>query len=274
MVRLYLRRRTCYPAPVASERTVTIVIPCFNEAERLRPEAVDALVEDPRVRALLVDDGSTDTTAELLASSCAADPERKAWLAMPLNVGKAEAVRRGLVHAIDAGAERVGYLDADFATPPEEVAHLLDEMERAGARVVLGSRVVRLGADVRRSPSRHLLGRVFATTASLVLDLPVYDTQCGAKVFAVDATLRAALARPFSSRWIFDVELLGRLVRGEAAQAPVTREQLLEVPLRTWHDVGGSKLRPSGMARAGVDLLSLAWRVRRRGGRGFFGPGE
>ncbi len=259
---------------MGSERTVTIVIPCYNEADRLRPAAVDALVEDPRVRALLVDDGSSDGTAELLQTLCAADPERKAWLAMPQNVGKAEAVRRGLVRAIDDGAERVGYLDADFATPPEEVPHLLDEMDRVGARVVLGSRVVRLGADVRRSASRHLLGRVFATTASLVLDLPVYDTQCGAKVFGVDATLRAALARPFSSRWIFDVELLGRLVRGDGTGAPVTRDELLEVPLRTWHDVGGSKLRPSGMARAGVDLLSLGWRVYRRGGKGFFGPRE
>ncbi|MBZ0118578.1 MAG: hypothetical protein K8H88_16360, partial [Sandaracinaceae bacterium] len=90
---------------------------------------------------------------------------------------------------------------------------------------------------------------------------------CGAKLFRDGPALRAALAVPFSSRWSFDVELLGRLFAGGVA-----RDRVVEVPLRTWVDIGGSKLRPSGALKAGIDLLRLGARVKLRGRKAFF-PG-
>jgi hypothetical protein len=164
----------------------------------------------------------------------------------------------------------VGYADADFATPPEEVLHLYEELEASGADVALGARIARLGARIERRPSRHYLGRVFATGASVILGLAVYDTQCGAKLFRDTPALRRALEAPFSSRWAFDVELIGRLVAGSEAAPPITPERMIEVPLRAWADVPGSKLSMRGALEAGVDLMALGARIARRGARGFY----
>ena len=225
-----------------------VTVPCFNEASRLRPEGFTPLHAGADV--LFVDDGSTDATGEILAALAG---EHAHVLRLPQNGGKAEAVRRGLLHSIERGAPIVGYLDADLSTSAEEMTRLVDLLQASGATAVLGSRVAILGADIRRSGARHILGRVFATGASLVLRLPVYDTQCGAKAFRVTPALRAALAEPFHSRWAFDVELLGRLIAGQGSA-----EGIVEEPLRAWHDVGGSTLRWHGMVRTGLELGRVA----------------
>lgn len=235
----------------------TWVIPCYNEEARLSESRVRELVAPDATRALLVDDGSRDDTLALIERIAHALPGRVDYLALSPNRGKAEAVREGLAAALDAGAARVGYLDADFSTPPEEAARLLDALVARDAAVAMGSRVRRLGAAVERSAARHYLGRLFATVASIALELPVYDTQCGAKLFVASPALAHALSQPFSSRWAFDVELLGRLLDGG-----VPPEAFVEVPLGRWADVGGSKLKPSSMARAGLDLLAIAARRR------------
>ena len=98
----------------------------------------------------------------------------------------------------------------------------------------------------------------------MTLALPVYDTQCGAKALRVIPALRAALAEPFRSRWAFDVELLGRLLYPSGTTPAVAREAVVEMPLRTWHDVGGSKLGPGAMTRAALDLAIVAREVRQR----------
>jgi len=240
--------------------TCTLVVPCFNEAARLDPDLFDALVAAADARVLAVDDGSTDDTAALLDKLVGSDPERYGVLALGSNRGKGEAVRRGLLAALDAGAELVGYCDADFATPPDEVARLVATLradESIGA--VLGSRVALMGSDIRRSPFRHYSGRLFATAGSLVLGVPVYDTQCGAKVFRVTDALRQALATPFVSRWAFDVELLGRLMHG-----PAGRGRFVELPLRRWREPGGSKLTTRAGIRAAADLARIHRVLRRR----------
>lgn len=251
-----------------------VVIPCYNEAERLSEAQVLALAEEPSARVLLVDDGSTDGTAALLTRIAERAPAGKVHvLALPKNGGKAEAVRAGLLDALGRGAAVVGYADADFATPPAELLRLKRELDDAGARAALGARVARLGADIDRNASRHYLGRVFATGASMVLGLSVYDTQCGAKLFRDTPALRHALGQPFSSRWSFDVELIGRLIAGGPGVAPLRPTDMIEVPLRIWADVSGSKLGVRGALRGGVDLMSLGARVARRGLRGFFPRG-
>src|SRR4051812_26220004 len=164
---------------------------------------------------------------------------RARLLVLDRNYGKAEAVRRGLLAALEIGSEFVGYLDADLATPGEEMVRILRTIESGSAQVALGSRVAVLGAHIERSTARHYLGRVFATFAAWVLELPVYDTQCGAKAFRAGPALTAALAEPFHARWAFDVELIGRLLR-----AGLGADDIIEVPLRRWADVPGSRLRP------------------------------
>lgn len=243
-----------------------VVIPCYNEAERMDEAEVGRLLADPDTRVLFVDDGSSDDTARVLGAICERAPGGRAeLLVLERNQGKAEAVRRGMRRALEAGASVVGYLDADFSTPAGEMLHLRDALEEEGAEVALGSRIAHLGARIERTPSRHYLGRVYATAASTILDLAVYDTQCGAKLFRAGPALRRALAAPFRSRWSFDVELLGRLM-----SAGVGAEAMIEVPLRTWVDVPGSKLNLTGALKAGLDLLALGARVKARGEGGWF----
>lgn len=237
--------------------TRAIVVPCFNEAQRLDTDNLVALAKLGRCHVLVVDDGSTDGTADTVAAVADREPLITV-LRLTRNRGKAEAVRAGLNQVIAHGHDLVGYCDADFAAPAHEIARLLDFAD-GGADVVLGSRVALLGHHVERSLVRHYTGRVFGTLTSLVLGVGVYDTQCGAKVFRATDHLAATLALPFVSRWSFDVELLGRLL---AAADPPT---CVEVPLLEWRDVAGSKLNFVASLRSTADLLRIrrsltAWR--------------
>ena len=122
--------------------------------------------------------------------------------------------------------------------------------------------MARLGADIERPTVRHYGGRVFGTAASLALRMTVYDTQCGAKVFRVSDTLRAALATPFQSRWAFDVELLDRLRWSSDGSTALHPDQFLEVPLQSWRHVEGSKLDARGSVDTFGLVLRLIWRRR------------
>ena len=127
--------------------------------------------------------------------------------------------------------------------------------------MVMGARVALLGRDIRRSPLRHYLGRLFATAASWILGLPVYDTQCGAKLFRADAVREGIFDIPFATRWLLDIEILQRLLRVRRALGPgEAAAGFHELPLEAWRDVRGSKLSGPQMLRAAIDLLRLAAR--------------
>jgi dolichyl-phosphate beta-glucosyltransferase len=259
---------------VSAAPSLTVVIPCYNEADRLDEAPLLAFLDGCAEASLLfVDDGSTDATADRLAAIAAARPARIDLVSLRPNGGKAEAVRRGMQTALGRGAGVVGYLDADLSTPPREIFRLRAAFERPGVaadvQAVLGARVALLGTDIERSAVRHYLGRIFASVAAGILHARVYDTQCGAKLFRASAALDAALATPFLSRWAFDVELLGRLLTGGEGVAALPITAVVEVPLTTWHDVKGSKLSPVAMARSLVDLGRIGFDVgaRRRARR-------
>lgn len=241
-----------------------IVVPCYNEEARLDSAGFRPFLGRPDVHVLFVDDGSTDGTAAVLDRLCVMLEGRAAVLRLPVNGGKAEAVRQGMRQALAQGADVTGYLDADLATPPEELFRLLDVRALRDRDVALGARILLLGSDVVRRRSRHYLGRVFATCASLCLGIPVYDTQFGAKAFRRGPALQAALATPFASRWAFDVELIGRLLIGAAGVPGIPVERFLEIPVRRWHDVAGSKIRPRDFPRMGIDLLRIWFALFRR----------
>ena len=152
---------------------------------------------------------------------------------------------------------------ADLSTPLQAVDDFLAVLRtRPAVELVLGSRVMVMGRDIRRRPSRHYLGRVFATAASHALDLPVYDTQCGAKMLRVNAATASLFDEPFRSRWVFDVELIARYLRLPAAPGePSRHDRIYELVLPAWHDRPGSKLRWFDFPRAMVDL-GYIWRER------------
>jgi glycosyltransferase involved in cell wall biosynthesis len=243
---------------------VAIVVPCFNEARRLTPELFERFAaHEPSVRFVFVDDGSTDATRALLAELCAKQPERFELATLERNVGQGEAVRTGMARALDSGARYVGYWDADLATPLDEIprfARVLDQTP--GCLLVLGSRVPHPTNRVSRHPLRFALGRAFAWTAASLLRMRVYDTQCGAKLFRRTPEVSALFAHTFVSRWIFDVEILVRLIRlrGSVQSA---RASMHELPLQTWSDVAGSKLTPLDFARAPWELLKIGIQLYR-----------
>lgn len=241
-------------------RAVTIVVPCYNERSRLDFDVFASFAErHPDVGFLFVDDGSVDGTGDWIDESIA-DRTAMALLRLESNRGKGEAVRTGLAHALAGGAGIVGFWDADLATPLEEVPSMLGLLtDRPDLQVVIGSRVKLLGRVLERHPARHYLGRIFATGASLALKMPVYDTQCGAKLFRASDTIESVVEQPFQTRWIFDVELLGRL--GDRL-GPASGGWIEEHPLRYWHDVGGSKLRLVHFVGAAFDLGRI-WLGRR-----------
>jgi glycosyltransferase involved in cell wall biosynthesis len=189
-------------------------------------------------------------------------PSQVEVISLPENQGKGEAVRQGLLRALSRDGAVVGYIDADLATPPQELHRLATLVRTSTYDILMGSRVQLLGHAIERRHARHYLGRIFATCASLGLGLPVYDTQCGAKLFRRTEALVSALERPFTSRWVFDVELLARLVRPHAGIVSIPVKRIREEPLLSWTDVPGSKLRPAAALRSGLDLLRLGLRLR------------
>ena len=243
---------------------LALIVPCYNEASRLDVDAfVRFVATHPGVRLVMVDDGSVDGTADLLERIRAAAPDAVTILRLASNRGKGEAVRAGIVAAIAGNPAVVGFFDADLSTPLEAVGDFLAVLKgRPDVEFVLGSRIVLMGRDVKRHAWRHYLGRVFATGASLALDLPVYDTQCGAKLLRVTAATGTLFAMPFRSRWIFDVELIARYLRlPVAAGGRPRRDRLYELVLSAWHDKPGSKVRWYDFGRAMVDL-GYVWRER------------
>ncbi len=217
-----------------------IVMPCYNEEQRIEPEAFQAFAQaNPDITLLLVDDGSKDGTWPLLEKMAAASPVRA--LKLPVNGGKAEAVRQGFLAALKEKPDLVGFWDSDLATPLEDIPLFIHELMADDKLImVTGCRLMRLGSNIRRKPLRHYLGRFCATLVSLHLNLPVYDTQCGAKIMRADAAEKASV-RPFASRWFFDVEIYKRLRRVYGRETLM--DGVLEVPLLRWYEQPGSKLR-------------------------------
>lgn len=242
---------------VHPSRRLIVVVPCFNEERRLPVDAFRAFAADhAEVGFLFVNDGSTDGTLGLLEALHAENPGRYSVLDLERNGGKAEAVRRGILAALDRTPDLVGFWDADLATPLGEIPGFLDVFaSRPEIEMVFAARVRLLGRSISRNPARHYFGRVGATLISQSLGLAVYDTQCGAKLFRVTPTTRHLFDRPFISRWIFDVEIIARLVvrhgRDAAARA------IYELPIMAWHDVKGSKVRQSDFLRALSDLAKI-----------------
>jgi len=251
------------------ERAVTapelaLIVPCHNEAARLDPAAfLNFASSHPDVRLVFVDDGSSDGTGEILERMRASAPDFVRTVVLSPRRGKAEAVRVGMLAGLEQHPRLVGFFDADLATPLAAIDDFLNVLRlRPAVEFVLGSRVMLMGRDVRRKTTRHYLGRAFATAASHALDLPVYDTQCGAKILRVTAGTASLLATPFGSSWAFDVELIARYLRLPVVPGePARRDRLYELVLPAWHDKAGSKLRWHDFARALVDVFQI-WRDR------------
>ncbi len=233
---------------------LSAVVPAFQEAARL-PGTLEALGraldELGRPHELVVvDDGSTDGTAELLAR-LAADDARLRVLRHARNRGKGAALRTGVAAAHGA---RIVLLDADLSTELTALRPLLRELD-AGCDFALGSRRAPGSLVARRQPRlRQWLGQGFSALARRLLGCPVRDFTCGFKGLRAEAA-HQVLAHASVDGWAFDAEWIA-----------IARDRglvLREVPVR-WHDESGSKVRVGRAAlRSLLDLLAVAWRSAR-----------
>lgn len=243
--------------------SLCIVIPCYNESERLPVNALRAFAEaHAHIHFLLVNDGSSDATAAVIDQLQAKFPKHFTAYHLAKNSGKAEAVRQGLNQAISQGSfDWIGYFDADLATPLEELLNMQEVIAlQRPYQAILGSRIKRMGAKITRNPLRHYVGRVFATFASITLNLPIYDTQCGAKIFKKEL-LSGIIEKPFVSSWLFDVELLGRIRNVHGLQK--TEAILYEMPLQQWIDIGGSRIKLKHLFKLPFEFLKLHRTINR-----------
>jgi dolichyl-phosphate beta-glucosyltransferase len=248
-------------------KSLTLVLPAFNEAERIEP-ALDelfgylrrrgelardgapgsAMLPD-RIEVLVVDDGSSDATADLVRARPEAQPgdntEELRVITVP-HGGKGAAVRAGMLAAT---TELVVFTDADMATPPDQIPLLVEALETAD--VALGSRIQPDGSDMRKSQPwyRRMLGKGFHLLASVWVVGPVKDTQCGFKGFTREAAHDLFAMQRIESI-VFDVELIF-LARKRGYRFAV-------VPIR-WADRRGSRMRarPSLALRVAWDLFRI-----------------
>lgn len=233
-----------------------MVIPAYNEALRLPAYLKDVVAyfegRDQPYEILVVDDGSTDATAERVSEIAAGRPFIGVH-ALPVNRGKGAAVREGMRRT--RGALKL-MADADGATPIGEVERL-EAAIRRGADVVVGSRVLRDPAVVRQTRlHRKLSGHVFNFIVRRLGVSGVVDTQCGFKLFRgpVADGLFGALA---TDGFGFDVELL--------LLAQRRGYRVAEVPIN-WADQPGSKVGVlSDGPRMLRDIVAARWRLARRG---------
>jgi glycosyltransferase involved in cell wall biosynthesis len=239
---------------------VCLIVPCYNEATRLDVASFRLFLAEGRgVRILFVDDGSRDGTVKVLENVCAGFEDSASVLGCPKNGGKAEAVRLGILHALERfDPAFVGFWDADLATPLDALARFAETFaQHAAIEMVFGARVQLLGRHIERRAARHYAGRVFASVVSTLLRMKIYDTQCGAKLFRVTGDTRRIFADPFLSKWVFDVEILARY-QALLGRTPEQLQQVIyEYPLEKWTDVAGSKLHARDFAISFGDVLRI-----------------
>ncbi len=240
--------------------TLSLVIPAFNEQARL-PALLAVLAnsaEEAVARAglelletVIVDDGSTDATREMLAAGRADDPKLRPVFDLAENRGKGAAFAAGVRHT---EGDYLLLVDVDLSTPLEELPKLTAAIE-AGADVAIGSRAV-AGAIVERGPAhRKWLGKSFNSTVRVLTGLDVRDTQCGFKLLPT-AAAKELVAVQFCPGFAFDVELL---MRAQAAGL-----KIVEVPVLYLHDSRSSVRVVSASSQMLRDICGLAYRLRFR----------
>jgi len=228
---------------------LSLVIPAFNEDRRIG-ESLDRILSFFRGQSytfeiIVVDDGSTDRTVEVVRGFAASEPRLRVE-AQPRNFGKGEAIRKGMLLA---GGKHLFFSDADLSVPIEAVPDFLSRLE-AGYDVAVGSRRA-AGAviEVHQPIHRELMGKVFTRLSNLILGLRLKDFTCGFKAFRRDAA-RELFSRQRLGGWSFDSEIL--------YLAKAKGYRIAEVPV-VWRNDEATKVRLGrDVVRSFVDL----WNIR------------
>ncbi len=234
---------------------LSLVVPAYNEENRIG-QSLDRILsfftsQSYPYEVIVVDDGSTDRTVEVVRGFAAANPRLRVE-PQPRNCGKGEAIKKGMLLA---GGAFLFFSDADLSVPIEAVPEFLSRLE-AGYDVAVGSRRTAGSViEVHQPIHRELMGKVFTRLSNLILGLRLKDFTCGFKAFRRDAA-RALFSRQRLGGWSFDSEIL--------YLAKLKGYRIAEVPV-VWRNDEATKVR---LARDIVRSFTDLWNIRLNHARG------
>lgn len=239
---------------------LVIIIPCYNEEKKMNIEAYSSfLSKHSDISICFVNDGSSDNTLKIVETIQENFTDQVIIRTYSKNRGKAEAVREGMLYTLNSNHfTHFGMFDADLATPLEEclrLAHMVNDNKT----FVFGSRILKIGNNIKRKFYRFIIGRFIATMISKSLRLAIYDTQCGCKIFA-EEEINTLFENNFISKWLFDVELFFRMITKYGKKEVVNK--MLEVPLTSWEDMGDSKVKWTYSFKLFFDLIKINKKYR------------
>ncbi|WP_282161495.1 response regulator [Ulvibacterium marinum] len=226
---------------ILQKNCIGVVIPCYNEEERLLSSEFKAFAhKNLGYHLCFVNDGSTDNTLTVLEELKEANPTNISVYNCEKNGGKAEAVRQGMLHLIkDQQFDYVGFLDADLSTDFRDFDDLVKTIENSDFKIVSGSRISRMGADITKESARKIISKTINLIIQTILGMPFKDTQCGAKI--MDREIAATVFRKkFITKWLFDVEIFMRMRKFYGKDE--AKRLICEQPLKRWIHADGSKL--------------------------------
>lgn len=216
--------------------SLALIIPCYNEADRLNLAEVQHLLSKDSVTIYFANDGSKDQTLEVLKNYKQKNPERVFILDYVENQGKGKTLYKAIkAIATENEYDYIGFLDADFATSSTEFLKMYDFLLHHNYQFIVASRIKTLNTKINRNIYRHYIGRIIVTVLNLRFKLGIYDTQCGAKIFSTKIA-KTFMEKPFIGNWLFDIEIFLRLRQHNLLQLGY------EFPLQQWIDVQGSKI--------------------------------
>ena len=243
---------------IIQQRCVGVVIPCYNEEERLLSNQFLSFInKNSGYHLCFVNDGSTDATFDVLKSLRKGREDYITVYNCKKNGGKAEAVRLGMLHLANYnGLDYIGFLDADLSTDLSDFDDLVSTIEKSNYKIVSGSRITRMGANIAKESARQIISLSIDFGIRKRLSMQFKDTQCGAKIFEKDV-IQLIFKDKFITRWLFDVEIFMRMKRH--FKISKVKELICEKPLKRWVHVDGSKLSMKDSLKIILQLAKIAF---------------
>ncbi len=246
---------------IIQQRCVGVVIPCYNEEERLlSTEFLNFIDKNSGYHLCFVNDGSKDNTLEVLNDLRKGRENFITVYDCEKNGGKAEAVRLGMLHmAKHEDLDYIGFLDADLSTDLVDFDDLVSTIENSDFKIVSGSRISRMGANITKESARKIISMTINFFIRKILSMDFKDTQCGAKIFRKDV-IETSFGEKFVTKWIFDVEIFKRVTAVYGIEK--AKSFICEQPLKRWIHADGSKLSMKDSVKIVFQLAQIAWVYR------------
>ncbi len=250
-----------FKTKLLQENCVGVVIPCYNEEERLSSkEFIDFIDSNLGYHLCFVNDGSKDNTLDVLEKLREGREDYISIHDCEQNGGKGEAVRQGMLRLVkDKQLDFIGFLDADLSTDFKDFDDLVKTISTSDFKIVSGSRMSRMGANITKESARKIISQTINFIIRKILGMSFNDTQCGAKIMRREIVTEI-FKEKFITRWIFDVEIFKRMRIKYGKENAIS--MICEQPLKKWIHADGSKLSMKDSIKIVGQLAQIAVHYR------------